>query len=413
MARGAIWLSGLTLVASGVNYLSNLVFSRILTPASYGDLTALLALSVVLGVPMAAAQTRIAERVATYADEGNWRTVRFMVRHALAHLATIALIATAAYAATIPLIVELLDLQAPGPAIALVPLVFVGFLFPVLQGTLQGLERYIAFGIVTLAIAVSRLLFGVPWAEAGGGAGGAIGGQAVGMGACLVVLVWMLRGQLSFGGWRAVSSGIRRRPNVRAVAAGGAFVFFAVIANCDVVFAKLWLDPHSAGEYAALATIGKIITFLPAAVAVTVVPNAARAGESVAERARVLRVAALLVVGAAAVAAIPAGLAPTFVVRTMFGSDYLAATSGVLPIVIAGAGLSLLYLLVTFTVTIEDHRWTWLLVLGVALQAGGMALFHDSVTQVAGVQAGAVLAVLIVNEVRFHSLLRPPRAQPA
>ena len=38
-----------------------------------------------------------------------------------------------------------------------------------------------------------------------------------------------------------------------------------MIANCDVVLAKIFLSPSAAGQYAALATIGKIVTFLPAA----------------------------------------------------------------------------------------------------------------------------------------------------
>jgi len=47
----------LTLLASITNYASNLIFSRVLSPASFGDLTALLALLVVITVPTGAAQT--------------------------------------------------------------------------------------------------------------------------------------------------------------------------------------------------------------------------------------------------------------------------------------------------------------------------------------------------------------------
>jgi hypothetical protein len=46
-------MMALTLLASGVNYASNLVFSRVLTPAGYGDFTALIALTVIDAVPAA------------------------------------------------------------------------------------------------------------------------------------------------------------------------------------------------------------------------------------------------------------------------------------------------------------------------------------------------------------------------
>ena len=89
----------------------------------------------------------------------------------------------------------------------------------------------------------------------------------------------------------------------------------------------------------------------------------------------------------------------------MFGARYLSSTSGVLPIVCAGGGLALLYLLVTYTVAIEDSGWTWLLGIGMVLQFGLIAMFHASVTQVAGMQAVTVLVLLLVNEVWFHPLL--------
>ncbi len=409
MGRGALWLSVLTLLASGVNYASNLVFSRMLTPASFGDLSALLALSVLVGVPMTAAQTRVAERVASFSAAGQWDRVQYVVRHAAVHLATWGVAITGVYVLCIPLVKKLLDLQAIGPALALTPLIFVMVVLPVLQGALQGMERYVAFGVVALAIAVSRPLFGVPWVQAGGGSGGAIAGQAVGIAACLLGLLWVLRGYVRRTGSAAGWAAVRRKPDVAAVVAVSAFVFFAVIANCDVVFAKLFLTSHEAGEYAALATIGKIVTFLPAAIAVTVVPNAARAGASPRERAKVLRVAALLVTVAALVFAVPAALVPDWLVRVMFGEDYVAAADGVLPIVLAGTGLALLYLLVTFTVAIEDHGWAGLVALGVVLQATGIALFHSSPVDVAVVQAVTVAVVLLVNELRFHSLLRLPK----
>jgi O-antigen/teichoic acid export membrane protein len=408
MTRSVVLLAAITLAGSAINYGSNLVFARLLTPASYGDLTSLLALSVVVAVPFTAAQTRVATRVAAYAAEGRWERVQYVVRHALAHLSVISLVATLLYCAAIPLVVHLFHLQAIGPALALIPLFFVGFLFPALQGALQGLERWVAFGMIGLAVACSRLVFGIPWALAGGGAGGALGGQAFGMVMCLLGLVWLLRVHVRRTGNAAAWAGIRRRPDVAGVAAGTAFVFFAVIANCDVVLAKIFLAPKLAGDYAALSTIGSIVTFLPATVAVIVVPSTIKAGESLRDRVHILRVAALLVAVISLVAIIPAVAAPTIIIKIMFGSRYLSSTSGVLPIVCAGGGLALLYLLVTYTVAIEDTRWTWLLAIGVVLQFILIALFHGSVTQVAATQAAVVLVLLVVNEVRFHSLLPWP-----
>ncbi len=409
MGMGASLMVILTLLASATNYASNLIFSRVLEPASYGDLTALLALLVVVTVPTAAAQTVIAERVATYSTAGRMDRVRYLIRHALAHVAVVAALAGVVYTLSIPFVVEVLDLQAPGPAIALAPLIMLSFLLPVAMGALQGMDRYLAFGSMLLGIALSRIAFGVPWASTGGGSGGAIAGQALGVAVVLGGAAWLLRNDLIGRGTGAATAGFRRRPDVRTVTASLAFVAFAVISNLDILLAKLYLSPHDVGLYAALSTIGKVVMFLPGAVAVVMVPNAARARHTRQEAGRVLRIAGLLVGVTTVFAALPAILAPDQVVDLMFGSKYEDATDGVLPIVCAGAGMSLLYLLVIYTVAVEDRRWSMLLGFGILLQVIGISLFHNSPAQVALVQAVVVGLVLVGNELRFHRLLWKPR----
>jgi O-antigen/teichoic acid export membrane protein len=411
MGRGASVMVVLTLLASATNYASNLIFSRVLSPASYGDLTALLALLVVLTVPTGAAQTVIADRVAGHLAEGRIDRVRYLIRHAIAHVSVIAIAVGALYCLSIPLVVDLLDLQAVSPAIALAPLVSLSFLLPIALGALQGMDRYFAYGSMLLAIALSRIVFGVPWAATPhGGSGGAIAGQVVGACVVLAGAAWILRSDLIGRGTGAATAGLRRRPDVRAVSASLAFIAFAVISNLDILLAKVYLPPHDVGLYAALSTIGKVVLFLPAAIAVVMVPNAARARHSRRDAGRVLRIAAVLVVITTVVAAVPAALSPEFVVRTMFGSDYVDATSGVLPIVCAGAGLALLYLLVVYSVAIEDRRWSLLLGAGIALQITGISLFHDSPAQIALVQAIVIGIVLLGNEIGFHRLLMTPRS---
>ncbi len=415
MGRATTVMIGLTLLASVTNYASNIIFSRLLSPASYGDLTALIAFSVIAAVPTGAAQTVVAERIAVLLAEGEHDRVRYLIRHAVAHIGMIALILGLLYALCIPLLKQALGLQAIGPAIALAPLLVVSFLIPVAFGVLQGMERFVALGAVMLVVALSRIVIGVPWTLAGGGAGGPLFGQALG---CLLVLgatAYLSRRYLLRGGTGAARAGLRRRPDRRTLAAGGVFIGFALISNLDVLLAKLMLSAHAAGEYAALVTVEKIVIFLPGAVAVVMVPSAAKAMHLGGSAARILRVAAALVAATTLLVAVPASLAPHMLLRLMFGVKYVSAAAGVLPIVCAGTCLALLYLLVVYTVAIEDRRLVWLLGGGVVLQVSAIAALHSSPAQVATVQACVIALLLIVNEFLFHPILRAaarrPRAQ--
>jgi O-antigen/teichoic acid export membrane protein len=397
---------GLTLVASGLNYLSSVIFSRMLGPVGFGELTSLLALSVIVAVPTGAAQTVIAERVATHAHAGRIDVLRYSIRHAFAHVTAIAVAATVLYCACIPLIIDVLNLRVPGPAIALSGVILFGFIVPVAFAVLQGLDRFVAFGVLLVAVSFSRIVFGVGWAALGGGAGGAIAGQALGMALIIAVSCWQLRKLILRRGFGAATRGFLRRPDTRAVTASAAFVAFAVISNLDVLLAKVFLSREEVGTYAAIATVGKVVTFMPAAIAVAMVPNAARARLDDGDSTRVLRMSAILVLGTAAIAAVPAALAPGLLVDLMFGAAYRDARAGVLPIVCAGAGLAMLNLLVVYSVAIRDQRWVLLLAVGVALQIAGVSLFHSTPAEVATVQAVVAFTVLGLNEMFSHSLVR-------
>jgi O-antigen/teichoic acid export membrane protein len=399
----------LTLVASATNYASNIVFSHLLTTAQYGDLTALIAFTVIAAVPTAAAQTVIAERVAVLLAKGERDRVRYLLRHAVGHVVAIAAVVAVIYGACIPLVKLALGLQTVGPALALAPLLVLSLFIPVAYGVLQGMERFVMLGSMMLAVAASRIAFGVPWTLAGGGAGGPLFGQALGTMVALGATAWVVRGYSLRRGTGAAMSGLRRVPDRRTLAAGGAFTAFAVLSNLDVLLGKLLLSPHEAGVYAALATVEKIIIFLPAAIAIVVVPTAAKARLANDSAARVLRLAAVLVAVTTLIAAVPAAVAPHLALSVMFGNKYASAAGGVLPIVCAGAFLALLYLLVVYTVAIQDRRWVWLLAFGVGLQVLAILALHSSPVEIATVQACVVALVLLANELLFHPILRAER----
>jgi O-antigen/teichoic acid export membrane protein len=402
-------MAALTLIASALNYLSSAVFSRILDPVGFGDLTSLLALAVILAVPTGAAQTVVAERVAFHAAAGEMGNVRYLIRHAFGHVVTIGAIVTGVYVACIPLVIDLFNLRVPGPAIALSGVILLSFVVPFAFGVLQGLDRFVMFGLLLVAVSLARIVFGVSWAALGGGSGGAIAGQALGMVVVVVLSAWVLRDLLMGRGTGMFTRGVRRRLDVRAISASAAFVAFAVISNLDILLAKVFLSREDVGLYAALATLGKVVTFLPAAIAVAMVPNAARAASAREGGGhRVLRLSAGLVAATAVVAAVPALVAPEFVIKVMFGPDYVDAVPGVIPILIAGAALAMLNLLVVYSVAIREQRWALFLGVGVVVQAGGAALFHDSPAQIATVQAVATVTVLALNEWFSHSLVRAP-----
>ncbi len=409
MGKGAMGLAMLTMVASVLSYAGTLVLSRLLDPSGFGDLMALLALAIIIAIPAAAAQTVVATRVTHWRMHGTADDVARFVRHALAHMAVVATFVTLIYAACIPLVITAFSLQAPGSAIALTPLVGLSFFYAVIAGVLQGSERFVMLGILTVIVTVARYGLGVAWAAAGGGAGGAIGGQAVGIAiVCVVALIWM-RPLIAGRGTGAAAAGLRRLPDVRTMTASLGFLAIAVLSTLDLVLAKAFMSPDQAGLYASLTVIGKAILFLPIALAQVVVPRAVRTQHSTGGRAGVLRRSAVPIALSCGAIGIPLIIAPSFWMGLLFGSAYADAGPGVLPMVLASTALSLLFVILTFSVAVADKVWSLVLLPGIVLQVVGITLFHESPAQIAWVQAAVMLALLIVNEFFFHPLVRRPK----
>jgi O-antigen/teichoic acid export membrane protein len=413
LSRGTIAYVLLTQAANATNYASNLVFSRQLGTVGFGELTSLLALALILAVPLGAAQTVVAERVALAHAAGDSERVAFLARHALGHVLTLGTVAGVVYLACIPLIISVLDIREPGPVIALAPFVVLNFVSTVATGVLQGMGRFTALGWLIFAAASSRLAFGLPWALAGGGAGGAIAGQSLGLLVVMVVVGWRFRSSWAPRGTSAAALGMRRRIDMRAFSASGAFIGFAILSNLDIVLSRLYLDGDDAGVYAALSTVGKLIIFLPAAISVLMVPRAAIAhAEDARDGAGVLRLAVGAALASTLLIAVPAVAFPGTLVDVMFGTGYEGARGGVLPMVLAGAGLATLYIICTYSVAIRDRRWLLLLAAGIVVQVVAIAGNNDSPVDIAWAQAATIGIVLTLNELAFHSL-RPRRRPPS
>ena len=402
----------LATAANVVNYASSLVFSRVLEPVGFGELTSLLALAMVLAVPLGAAQTVVAERIATANTAGDQERLRYLIRLALGHVTALGLAAGVAYVLAIPLVMEVLGIRQPGPVIALAPFLVLSFISPVALGVLQGMERFAAFGMVVLAIALSRLAFGVPWALSGGGAGGAIAGQTLGLLLVVLLVGRRYRGMLMSRGSGAATRGFRRKLDLTTLSASGAFIAFALLSNLDLLLARVYLSGEDAGLYAALATVAKVVIFLPSAVAVILVPRAVADQGHGFSGVRALRLSAAIVGAAAAACALVALVAPGLIVSVMFGAGYEEIKPGVLPAVLAGSGLAVLNLVCVYSVAVRDRRWMFVLAAGLVVQVAAISLFHATPIQVAWAQAAVGMSLLLANEVAFHSLVpRPVRSR--
>jgi O-antigen/teichoic acid export membrane protein len=401
--------------ANALNYAFNLVMSRLLGPADYGALGALLALVLVGTVPGVALQAVVA-RHTTLAGEAVGRLWSRVLVAVVAVGGALGLLTIAAS----PALRAFLHLQSLGPclwlAAALLPLP----LLSAVQGMLQGREWFGALAAVLLVAAAGRLAAGVGLVEGGLGVAGAMAATAIGSAVAVLVAVPRLRAQAGWerhrrppgpgpgAGWRWPGRGSPAAAFGGEVAAAAAGVLgLLLLANVDVLLARHFLAAEASGLYAAGAVLTKIAFWAPQFVVTLVFPRLVTARD----RRRLLGRSAAVVAAVGAPLVVAAALAPGLAARLSFGEAYLDV-GPTLPLFAAlGTGLALVQLVLFTGMATADRGMYRLLLAAVAAEAALVALFlHGSVAEIVGAALAVVAALLATG---FTLALRAPAGSPA
>ncbi len=255
--QGAVALG--LMVGNVLGYALALVAARRLGPVGFGELSALLAVIIVLAVLPTGLQTVVARAVAE-GKSGRW-TETSRSRVALLSLLVAGL-------ALIPLLILGRILNSAPASVVLVallvaPLVVLGWS----QGLSQGAER---LGRLAVLLTLNN----------GGRATGAILGvlvfpSAIGaIGGALAAATLAAAYALASGATASNKSvWVTRRDLSQVIRATTSLLALFLCANVDVVLARAVLEPNEAGLYAAGSIVTKVAFWLPQFVAVTALPR--------------------------------------------------------------------------------------------------------------------------------------------
>ncbi len=209
-----------------------------------------------------------------------------------------------------------------------------------------------------------------------------------------------------------ISTGLRVAASIgEAVQAVVFFVGQVIISNCDIVLVKHFFRPETAGLYAAVALVGRVVYFASWMVVSAMFPISAGARPDEGSKSILAVPVAFVVAISSAFVALMA-LAPDFVLRLVFGPHFTNGHSvdGLLALYAAMAGVySLSVVLITYEMSRKVANTGWLqLVVALAIVIG-ILVFHATLHQVVLVQLVSMAALLVL--VALIPLLR--RSRPA
>ena len=380
LARGGVALAVALAAANLCGYAFNVGATRLLGPRSYGALGALLGLVLIYNVAALGLQAVVARRLAVTDPASRTRVFGQVVRDGLAVALGVGLLALVLAPAT----AQWLHLPSSAPALllagAMVPLTALG----VLQGVLQGTERFGSLGLMYVVAALGKVGGGLLGVVVERSVTGAMVGLLVGSAAAAAgCWLWLRPPLVRAGGGQLFAE---------TAHATHAFLALFVLTNVDVLLARHYLPERTAGLYAAGAVIAKGAFWLPQFVPVLAFPLMA----DPARRRNVVRLSMFAVAGAGVVVTAVCWLFGDLVVLAVGGARYDDLAPEAWWFAALGACFACAQLLLYGRVAAEDRFaavavWTAAAVLAVVVAVDR----NDTVVQIAST-AVACAAVLVV-----------------
>jgi len=396
-------------LATGINFAYNIAVARFLGPAGFAHATVVYTLLILISAVTLSFQIVAAKLVAQQSlPEGKAAAYRDLHRGAWACGALVA-IALLAFRAPIAGYLKL-------PNSSLISLLAIGTAFYVplgsRRGYIQGACRFRLLATNLVLEGAVRFGGSLVLILAGFGVEGVIAANA----GAIAVAYLAASSRLA----HPIPNPVRLSDAIREVLQG--MVFFSgqmLINNCDIVLVKHYFLPASAGLYAAVAMVGRVIFAFSSAVVNSMFPLVAGTREEERRNLKVIATSLLLVLGIGAVLALGLRVAPASIWTTFLGADFILPGDHGLPYLLALYAIttviySLSVVIITYEMSYKIANTSWVQLAFSGVVVAGICRFHSSLHQVILVQLVLMVVLLVLVALPFLAdFIRYSRLQHA
>ena len=257
-----------------MGYLFQILVGRFFLPSEYALFTAAIGLSVFLGSLFGALGMLITRRVAVLKTQfaGGLPHTYFLRVHAYVAIGGIALLGLTGF--FIPYAKEILRTDSTILIWLIYIYVVMAMFYSVNYAVFQGLQKFYSMAVFSIASVLLKVILSIGLIYFGFGVIGAVSGMLM----ALTMMVF-------FGFWRLVRNLFATQQLSEAVLPNIDFApFFAVylsgiaiaaLTQLDTVLVNWYFPGDVAGEYAAIAVLGKAVLYLPGGLALAMFPMVA------------------------------------------------------------------------------------------------------------------------------------------
>ena len=380
LAKGLVFVGAATMIGNGAAYLLSMVAARVLVPAEFGALGALLGLLVIISTVGIAMQAFTARRVAVATTDRSTvegETIR------LASLVAIVIIVGGLLVAWPVGVIFQIPFLAVATGIASIGFVILG---SAAMGIAQGREEHLRLSWAFIANGVGR---------ATGGIIGVVILQSV-TGVGIGVMIGCALG--AFVSYRLICPGAWAAAIPKGVPAEFGHVVHALavlftLTNVDVLLARIFLTEDQSGEYAVGVLLAKIAFFLPNAIIIVLFPKmtGGRSNRTVYLATGLTACVGLVITGFSF-------LFGNLVIRILGGAQYTELGSEAWLFALEGSAFALVQVLLYARLATQDTRAVLAVWAALVVLVAVVALWrHDSVADIVTTVVVVSLALTVVG----------------
>ncbi len=393
LASASILLMVSMTVVNAGNYVYNLILGRWLGPALFADLSLIVTLLLAVTFITVPLQMTAARYAAIHTADGDLVALAGIRRWVERLGIGFGLILVAVFALGSPL------WQSFFKTTSAIPFIIFGVALPfsLLQGVERGiLQGQTRFGVLAVTYQVemwTRFLIGVGLVTLGLSVNGAVLGISLSF----------------FATWLTAKLAVARLPAAALPdkEMQTALILFALpvlvsqlgqilINNSDVLLVRRFFPAEMAGQYAALALIGRIVFFATWSVVTTMFPIVAQKHKKGEPHGYLLWLS-LGIVAAISVPVVVLTFAfPEWIVGILFGKQYLGVASLLWLYALATSLYALANVVVNYRLSLGAGKSTGLVIAAGAAQVIGIILFHSTLAQVVWVQVCVMMVLFIL-----------------
>lgn len=381
-----------------LNLLYQVFMARNLSPASYGILNSLFSILMLVSIPSGTLQTVVTKFVSGFYAVKDYEKINILLFSFVKKTFIFGIFILIILSAASRSISSFLRIDSAILIIILGVIILFSIISPLIQGVLQGLQRFGRIGFIIISDGSIKLLLGIIFVSAGFGITGAMSALAISVFTTLVlssiVLFYALPKSAQSVNPDAVSIPRIYRYFYAVVTV---YLCFMALTNIDVLLVKHFFEPLEAGYYSISQMVGKIILFLPVAITLVMFPKTSEFHTQAKDTLSLLKKSLLYVGILCGFTSVICLLFPGLIIRILSGQEH----SDCIPLArifsITMFFFALLYVLLFYHLSIHYTGFIYSLLLFTILQIVMIVLFHQRLPQVLYIMCGNAVLLFLIN----------------